>query len=447
MYKKDCADQWNNIKKYMKSKMKTLLIVLKKIIRKIIRSIKTIIKKIKEGWNNDMSEMDKKKMADEIEKAWERIVYIEKKVFGKEDAAGEKSEVKIERYENSLKELMASVDSLNKKVDNLQSVEEKNESLKKENESLKNKINELNEKLEKKDGELKTKANDLQKLRDEKDSKETKLRKNIEALIEDKTKSEDELRQKKKENQNLDNMYKQIKQEKEQLQKDKIMLETNLTHKTEENEQLQREKTMLENDLRQKVEEKEKLQHDLDEQNEKYGKTNEQLYEKEKEYEELLNSKDEMIRQWSDKTEPYRKVLEKMIHCDSMRRTMKDFGIESKAGSDAFTNVLNFINLIGREDTFLDTLHEDLNDYVNEKETFITEEDKEFFVALNQYYKDRFKVEFDFIFYGQERFDEKKMTDKQDPNHYFKSSMGTYVPGILNDEGILKYKEIVKGKI
>ena len=69
MYKKDCADQWNNIKKYMKSKMKTLLIVLKKIIRKIIRSIKTIIKKIKEGWNNDMSEMDKKKMADEIEKA------------------------------------------------------------------------------------------------------------------------------------------------------------------------------------------------------------------------------------------------------------------------------------------------------------------------------------------------------------------------------------------
>ena len=242
-------------------------------------------------------------------------------------------------------------------------------------------------------------------------------------------------------------MYKQIKQEKEQLQTDKIMLETNLTHKTEENEQLQREKTMLENDLRQKVEEKEKLQHDLDEQNEKYGKTNEQLYEKEKEYEELLNSKDEMIRQWSDKTEPYRKVLEKMIHCDSMRRTMKDFGIESKAGSDAFTNVLNFINLIGREDTFLDTLHEDLNDYVNEKETFITEEDKEFFVALNQYYKDRFKVEFDFIFYGQERFDEKKMTDKQDPNRYFKSSMGTYVPGILNDEGILKYKEIVKGTI
>lgn len=93
------------------------------------------------------------------------------------------------------------------------------------------------------------------------------------------------------------------------------------------------------------------------------------------------------------------------------------------------------------------TLYEDLNTYVNEKETFITEEDKEFFVALNQYYKDRFGVMFDFIFYGQERFDEKKMTDKQDPNSYFKNSMGTYVPGILNDEGILKYKEIVKGTI
>ena len=103
--------------------------------------------------------------------------------------------------------------------------------------------------------------------------------------------------------------------------------------------------------------------------------------------------------------------------------------------------------MIGREDTFLDTLYEDLNTYVNEKETFITEEDKEFFVALNQYYKDRFGVMFDFIFYGQERFDEKKMTDKQDPNSYFKNSMGTYVPGILNDEGILKYKEIVKGTI
>lgn len=440
MYKKDCADQWNNIKKYIKSKMKTLLIVLKKIISKIIRSIKTIIKKIKEGWNNDMSEMDKKKIADEIEKAWERIVYIEKKVFGKEDAAGKKREVEIERYENSLKELMASVDDLNKKVDNLQSVEEKNESLKekneslkKENDSLKNKIKELNKKLENKDGELKTKASDLQTLREEKDLQVTKLEEDINKLNndktklnDDKTKLEDELEQKKKENQNLDNKYEQIKQE---------------------NEQLQKEKTMLENDLRQKVEEKEKLQHDLDEQKEKYEKTNEHLYEKEKEYEELLNSKEEMIRQWSDKTEPYRKVLGKMIRCDSMRGTMEDFLIDSKAGSDDFTNVLNFINLIGRGDTFLDTLYEDLNDYVNEKETFITEEDKEFFVALNQYYKDRFGVMFDFIFYGQERFDEKKMTDKQNPNHYFKSSMGTYVPGILNDEGILKYKEIVKGTI
>ena len=90
MYKKDCADQWNNIKKYIKSKMKTLLIVLKKIIRKIIRSIKTIIKKIKEGWNNDMSEMDK---------VWKRIVYIEQKVFGKEDAEGNEKDVDIKKYE------------------------------------------------------------------------------------------------------------------------------------------------------------------------------------------------------------------------------------------------------------------------------------------------------------------------------------------------------------
>lgn len=441
MYKKDCADQWNNIKKYIKSKMKTLLIVLKKIISKIIRSIKTIIKKIKEGWNNDMSEMDK---------VWKRIVYIEEKVFGKEDAAGNEKDVDIKKYEKykkrieeletSVEELNKCVKSLNDQVGELQNLDQKYKSLQKDNADLKKKLEEATK-------QLKEKTENMQKLRDEKDSKEKKLGKNIEALIIDKTKLEDELEQKKKENQNLDNKYKQIKQEKEQLQTDKITLETNLAYKTEENEQLQKEKTTLENDLRQKAEEKEDLQHDLDEQKEKYGKTNEQLYEKEKEYEELWNSKEEMIRQWSDKTEPYRKVLGKMIRCDSMRGTMEDFLIDSKAGSDDFTNVLNFINLIGRGDTFLDTLYEDLNDYVNEKETFITEEDKEFFVALNQYYKDRFGVMFDFIFYGQERFDEKKMTDKQNPNHYFKSSMGTYVPGILNDEGILKYKEIVKGTI
>lgn len=74
----------------MKSKMKTLLIVLKKIIRKIIRSIKTIIKKIKEGWNNDMSEMDKKKMADEIEKAWKELYILKRRFLEKKMLLGKK---------------------------------------------------------------------------------------------------------------------------------------------------------------------------------------------------------------------------------------------------------------------------------------------------------------------------------------------------------------------
>lgn len=205
MYKKDCADQWNNIKKYMKSKMRTLLIVLKKIIRKIIRSIKTIIKKIKEGWNNDMSEMDK---------VWKRIVYIEQKVFGEEDAEGKGKDVDIKKYkkkieglEESIRKLNKCVENLNAQVKNLQNLDQKNQSLQKDIDDLREELEKKKQQLDEVTEQLEEKTENLQKLRDEKDSKEKKLGKNIEDLIIDKTRLEDEIKQKKDENQNLDNSY------------------------------------------------------------------------------------------------------------------------------------------------------------------------------------------------------------------------------------------------
>lgn len=400
------------------------------------------------------------KCKEAIDEIWQRIVKMEKDLYGAENPSGEviicnKLMNKKEKFKNKLDQQEDEVISLGNKLETMREdfsnqfkqlnskyidlhnelktdlsnksneivalteIKEKllkeNKELRDEKENLEHEIRSLNRERE----EIEDKYNELQnKLSDKGD----KLEK-VSSELEDKKRRLDEIRTKaEQQDGKISNLNGELEQIKKELEDEKGRLTT-------EKEKLKWELTSVKDSLHARENELKDAKEHLNDTNQKLGNYNRQF------------------GNWEDVTRDYRNILSKLYECQSLKGIIEKYRLEINIeNADTVDNVLKFIGVLGVGDGFALEIYNVMRRYKSIHSEYINAKEKSFIDELNMYYRKVMLVEFNVLDVPEtEKFEDKVMQDMVDTRRMFRKILGVYVPGLRKDETGFKQKVIVHG--
>lgn len=140
----------------------------------------------------------------------------------------------------------------------------------------------------------------------------------------------------------------------------------------------------------------------------------------------------------------YKTILEKVINCKSLEKFNENYKLTNN--TEDFGNYEKIIKLLGEEYYLAKEIQ-----LAIEKEKIIslipiTNDEKELYNELNNYYKNNKGIAFDVIYFPKpEKFEKSIMKDIKEPRGDFNKWVEIYIPAIQEREGTFTFKALVKG--
>ena len=153
---------------------------------------------------------------------------------------------------------------------------------------------------------------------------------------------------------------------------------------------------------------------------------------------------------FDDITIKYCEIMDRIYECKSTESIIKNNQLDIKERSHDTDNILNFISVFGIEFTFATKIYSAMREYKKQVKEELNDNEKNLINTVNQYYKERYNIDYDVLNYLDvikgEKFNKQIMQDMERPSDSnFKSISALYVPLLKKDENTIQFKAVIKG--
>lgn len=421
-----------------------------------------IIKKISSYLNNlfrkgEKQRMDKKEFDEMLKRlnVWERIVKIEEDLYKKENPPKDKTCT----FTKQIQKMQERMDELDKKIQEMQSDKERLKDLEAELENTKRDLENMEEELENikaQRNEYKERLEESEKQLKEQQEANAQIDQNMQDTKRDLENTEKELgnirAERNEYKERLEESEKQLKEQQEDINNLQSTLEQKEKEAIENQENWNNQKEQYEKDIAQTESDLQKTHEKLMGKESELQGTQQQLQATTEDFNKTKSEYHKKFGNWGDITKEYRNMMMKMYECSSMTEIMKQYSmVMDKEQADGVDNVLKFIGVIGTETTFAYKIYQQMGNYKKVHREYLSDYEKAFIGAVNQYYRSHIKIngasiEYDVLEIPPEgKFDKAMMQDIATPNGFFKSIKGVYVPGIRKNEKVMEQRAIIDG--